>query len=442
MIIKDENANKSMKLNFSALILSFIGSGILGVAVSYGNLYLFHIILIFISFMSLYKIKKKSFKFNFKILTSKYVRSFLIIIAWYAISLLWAPSLELGLKYIFYLFCGISLIISIVYLGKSLSHLNRIYRVASFFIFIEIIIALLESFTAFRMPISSYSKLATHFGKDPINYSAFDNIYNLTRISPPTGFHWNTNDLALCMAISLPFFLCCKNNLIKLCGPIIITLIVIMTASRAVFMGLILIFFLYLFAIKKKLGTLMVVCILSSTFFFSISFLKENENPRINELANSLEAATLYLTGEIDVSGSLKWRRELTENGLLAFSRTYGLGLGAGGSVANQEKIGPVAGRFTSMHNFWIEILVEGGVVAAAIIISLITSMIYNLFIISRKIVDSDMKYYSESLFLSLFGLIPSAIASSSTVYFFPMWIIFGFSISVISLSKKVNNMI
>ena len=36
-----------------------------------------------------------------------------------------------------------------------------------------------------------------------------------------------------------------------------------------------------------------------------------------------------------------------------------------------------------------------------------------------------------------LTAFIPAAIAGSSTIYFFPMWIMFGFAISVILLSKN-----
>ena len=165
--------------------------------------------------------------------------------------------------------------------------------------------------------------------------------------------------------------------------------------------------------------------------------LRESENPRINELANSIEALTLFLSGQIDIGGSIEWRRELVDNGLTAFYSSYGLGIGAGGSAANQEIIGPVAGRFTSMHNFWIELLVEGGIFTAIIIIFWILSVIYNLFIISRTTVNIRLKYYSQSLFLSLMAFIPAVIAASSTIYFLPMWIMFGFAISVILISKS-----
>ena len=58
--------------------------------------------------------------------------------------------------------------------------------------------------------------------------------------------------------------------------------------------------------------------------FFTISQAKESENPRINELAGSIEALSLYLRGDIDIGGSLEWRRELANNGMEALKKSYG----------------------------------------------------------------------------------------------------------------------
>ena len=288
------------------------------------------------------------------------------------------------------------------------------------------------------MPTSSYSPYAIFLGKEPINFSQFDNIFLYSNIRPPTGLHWNTNDLAVSMIIVLPFFLCNKNVFIKFFGILSITSIIIMTASRAAFLALILTYTFYLFFIKKKIGTLTLILTISFGIFWTMFQLRESENPRINELANSVDALRLYLSGDIDVGGSLEWRRELIENGLEAFYNTYGLGLGAGGSAANQEIIGPVAGRFTSMHNFWIELLVEGGIIIGLLIFVWISSMTQRLFLIMKNTSSSNLKYYSESLFLSLTAFIPAAIASSSTIYFFPMWIMYGFIISVIILDESL----
>tara|TARA_Y100001958_G_C21246151_1_gene576388 strand:+ start:886 stop:2217 length:1332 start_codon:yes stop_codon:yes gene_type:complete len=424
--------SKSRKINLGLIVSAFMG-----VAISYSDFYLFHFMLLIFLVVSIYQIKNNEFLLDISILKKNYVPTLIIFLLWYTLSLFWAPSIELGLKYIFYITCGLTITLSFISFSITIKNLNKIFNILSVFVLIEISIGLIESFTSLRMPISSYSSIAVSFGKEPINFSELDNIFLYSNVRPPTGFRWNTNDLAICMIISLPFFLCSKKTVVKLLGILSITTIIVMTASRAVFLAMLLVYFLYLFLIKKRIGTLALITSISSIILWSMFQLVESENPRINELANSLEALLLFLSGELDIGGSIEWRRELVDNGLNAFYDSYGLGLGAGGSVANQEIMGPVAGRFTSMHNFWVELLVEGGIFIATIISFWIVSIILRLFAISRSSVNKMLKYYSQSLFLSLIAFIPAAIAGSSTIYFFPMWIMFGFAISVILLSKN-----
>lgn len=432
--------DKLFIINKNLIILALLSSAIIGVAISFSDFYLFHLILFILIIICIYQVKENEYRLNLDIFSDNHAKVLITVFLWYLLSLFWAPSLVLGLKYMFYLICGIIITFSFIYFSKNIEDLNRIFKVLSFFITIEIIIALAESFTSFRMPISSYSSFSMLFGKDPINFSEFGDVFIYSNISPPTGFHWNTNDLAICMIISLPFFLCSNKSSIKIAGALAITTIIIMTASRAAFLGLILIYSLYLIFIKKRIGTLSLAWVGLFIFLMGMQQLRESENPRINEVANSIEALALYLSGEIDVGGSIEWRRELVDNGIDAFYNSYGLGIGAGGSVANQELIGPVAGRFTSMHNFWVELLVEGGIIVGILIFFWLLSIIYKLFFISRKTINKRLKYYSQSLFLSVTAFIPAAIAASSTIYFFPMWIMFGFAISVILLSKNEYN--
>ncbi len=246
----------SSRVSNSKLILALIISAFVGVAVSYGDFYLFHLLLFLLSAIWIYQIKDNNFLLNLDLFSKNYIPTLIIIFLWYLISLFWAPSLELGLKYIFYIFCGLTITLSIVSFSSSINNLNKIFNVLSFFILIEIIIGLIESFTSFSMPISSYSSLAPLFGKEPVNFSKFDNIFFYSGIRPPTGFRWNTNDLAISMVIALPFFLCSKKTFVKVFGIVSITTIVVMTASRAVFLAILLIYSLYLFFIKKRIGTL------------------------------------------------------------------------------------------------------------------------------------------------------------------------------------------
>ena len=427
---------KSNKFKISQLFLGFISSAFIGVAVSYGDFYLFHFILIILTIMWIYNLKENKYQLSLINYKKKYVPTLLFIFAWYLLSLFWTPNLQMGLKYNFYIFCGLALTLAIVSFSSNMEKFDKVFRILCVFFFAEIFIAFLESLTNFRMPISSYSSIALLFGKEPINFSDLGTPILYSNFKPPTGFRWNTNDLAICMVLGLPFFMGSKKTSLKFFGILAITLIIAMTASRAVFLALLLSFSVYLFFIKKQIGTLIFIWVASIALLLSMISLKDSDNPRINELANSLEALSLYFSGEIDVGGSIEWRRDLVENGLTAFSKTYGLGLGAGGTVANQELIGPVAGRFTSMHNFWIELLVEGGLLVGIVFSIWVFSMLINLYKISRISTDNNLKYYSQSLFLSFIAFIPAAVAASSTIYFFPMWIMFGMSITVINLSK------
>ena len=355
---------------------------------------------------------------------------------WYLTTLFWVSNYSLAIKYIFYIFCGIIITLIIVQYSSTISKFDQIFIVIKYLFCIELIISLLETFTGFRMPISSYSSISSYFGKTPPDFS-IDSLIRLTSFSPPTGFHWNTNDLAIVMGLAMPFFLCSKKLYIKIIGIISISLILVMTASRAVFLGSILLFCFYLIFIKKRVLTLAFIWIFMLMTSWTFTQKNNSEEPRINELANSVEALTLFLKGDLDIGGSLEWRRELTENGLRALKKSYGIGLGAGGSTASQEEIGPVAGRFTSMHNFWIEILVEGGIVFAIIMFSWYLNIVYKLFQITRLKLNPKITYYSKALVLGLISFIPSAVAASSTIYFFPMWIMFGLSISILNLSEK-----
>ena len=439
--------NKPITFTKSGLIMAFLSSAVIGVGISYSDLYLFHIILSILIIFWFYQLKQNDYKFNFYVFRENYIFPPIIMFCWYLLSTFWAPDIALALKYVFYIFCGLTITLTIVHFSNSVGKLNIIFKILSVFFIIELIIALAESFTNFRMPISSYSSIISFFGKEPINLFYNDIMFYYGGFSPPTGFHWNTNNLAIAMIMILPFFLCSQNFYVKLFGVISITTISIMTASRAVFLGLILIYCLYLLVVKKRIGTLSLVWLITIVLFWGMNQLKESENPRINEVANSIEALQLYLEGDIDVGGSIEWRRKLVDNGLKALSETYGFGLGAGGSTANQERIGPVAGRFTSMHNFWVEILVEGGYLITIIMFFWYLGIVYNLYLISKVRTKTRLNYYSQSLLLSMISFVPSAIAASSTIYFFPMWIMFGMSISVILLYRKgqkliVNNQI
>ena len=398
-------------ISFDYIFRGLSGSAIIGIGLSYGDLYLFHIIIAIFLFFLLISFKQNFLKIKIEHSSVQYIYFFPLFFVWYSISLIWSPDLSLGLKYLFYIFCGSILSLSIIYFCNDYNNLHKIFRTVKTLIILEIGISLLEIFTQFRMPISPYSDYLNFFGKEPIDLNSFDLLSQISSFNPPTGFHWNTNNLAITMILALPFFLCANNMISKVVGTLSITIITVFTSSRAVFLALILIFSFYLISIKKRVPTLFLILVFLVILLFGASMLSESDNPRLNEIANSFEALRLYITGDIDLTGSLQWRRDLILDGISKLKESYGLGVGAGGSTALQESSGGVAGRFTSMHNFWVEVLVEGGVIFGLILSIWYLRILYHLYLLSRKR-KNELEYFSQALYLSMLGFIPAAIAS------------------------------
>ena len=111
------------------------------------------------------------------------------------------------------------------------------------------------------------------------------------------------------------------------------------------------------------------------------------------------------------------------------------LGVGAGNSKFIQEKNGKVAGKLTSLHNYWLEILVDTGFIFFLVFVFWYFKVVYELVLISNT--NTKLKYYSKSIYIAMLGLLISAISCSSIVYFFPFWILLSIGLLVIRLNEK-----
>jgi len=119
---------------------------------------------------------------------------------------------------------------------------------------------------------------------------------------------------------------------------------------------------------------------------------------------------------------------------------TYGLGVGAGGSIAVQEKIGGVDGRITSMHNFWLELIVDSGVVFSFFFFLWYISLTWNLYKLGIQSNNEEFRYLGRSFSLCMIIFVPAAISASSVIYFLPMWLMLGFAIAIIEIHFKVKS--
>ena len=409
-----------------------MGTAAIGVGISFSKLYFFHVFLVVLLFSVLY-LKRGIIKDFFPKSWVEFIP--FVFIAWYFISLVWAFSLSHAVRYLFYLMCGLSILLTISKYATTKKRINDLYRVLKIVFTVEIVIAILEGMSLFRWPISPFSSLVSFFGRQMatrhlVNQNTIDSL-----LAMPTGFHWNPNDLSLVMVMVFPFCLLLPNLIKKITGVAAIFSIITMTGSRGNLLALILILGVYFFFYQKKKALSFLIA-----GFGIIVFLLLEEVTYISNIqqgiATSVEALRVFLFEDVQHTlGSLGVRQKLIFVGLQGLQETFGLGLGAGGSVAYVEMVGGIGShKVTSLHNFWIEVLVEGGVLIFLVLIVWYFSLWRHLYLVFTKTTDERLKYYSGALSLSFVGFALGAISSSSVVYFFPMWIMFGLSIALLKI--------
>jgi teichuronic acid biosynthesis protein TuaE len=336
----------------------------------------------------------------------------------------------------FYISCGLAIIITLIYYATDIKTQENVFNILSIVFIIEIILSLLESFTSFRLPVSPFSQYVTYFGRNIKIYDEFNSDIISIILQSPTGFQWNPNNLAVTMLIISPFFLLHSNNKIKYLGIISILTLIVTSGSKAVFISFVFMLFLYIVFLNKKrliifLSTLPLIIVL---LLINLEGLKTNENEKIREIASSFDALILYFDDNTDNANSIGVRQQLIINGLAALKDSNYLGVGGGGSMVVQENYGDINGfNLTSMHNFWIEMLVESGVFFTIIFFMWYIYIIIKLYLIGIYTKHVQLKYHAQALFLAMSAFLLGAVSASSVIYLLPMWLMFGFAIATIN---------
>lgn len=420
-------------IKFSSIVHLFIFTAICGAALSYSNLYLFHIVM-GLMFLSLLLIGATKKRLPIKTMPNRLHYFFVFMLAYYTLTLLWTISPSSTLTYMFYIVCGGVLAVTVIYYGDNEESLSNIFKVSGVAFLLQIFFCILEVYTPFRLPVSPFSSYLHLFGRDAADSLQVVSIANKEDI--PTGFQWNPNNLATTMGLIFPFFLFHKRTKVKWLGILSVVLIINATGSRANLLAvLIMVLASLLFYNKRKL--FLAAPILLSLYFFIPSIAGYLQNNFYNSsigasVTNSVSAISNVITGANERGDSIDVRKTLIRDGLQALGDSYGVGVGGGASGTIHSGFGEHA----AMHNFWIELLVDGGVLfflVFAIWYSVITLRLLRISYRSKN----NMAYYASASCISMIGFIPGAISASSTIYLLPMWLMLGFGIAVINTYYK-----
>ena len=424
----------------------FLFSILLGPAFSYKSIYIFHIL--FLVFLVLYS---KKIIFFFKDLKKwnpkKYAPLYLILFMfiYYSISLLYVSDIILGLKYITCLFFGLSIVIFINIFASNIDKFYTLFRFSTYIVVFEIVIGIIEVFTSFRWPLSRSSFNIEYFGyKLFLTSDILANNDNDYLFSMPSGFMWNPNDFAFLIALIFPFFLFSKNKYVYYIGTFISVFLVISSGAKLCFYSIFILWIFYIFKKGKASRKLFLLLIIASMIFIQYTS-NSVLSKKINEI--SYDLSYVYSSNKIKnnkltdnnseqkiIQGrSVNIRKSLLLIGFELFSEKPLFGFGANGAKKELQK---VKFELTDMHNFFMEMLINGGI----ILVLVLGSLFIYLIILLKKISlsnDSSIIYFRNSFIGFCISFIIVSSVPSSLIYILSFYLVFGFLSSYICCVSK-----
>jgi len=352
---------------------------------------------------------------------------------WTLVSLIWAVDKVSGIKYAIFLIMMASLTAGTVFAVNNVKTL-RVALLLLLLVFAAALgIALLEIITDFRLPTSML------VGK-PARY----------QWAATSVFH-NQNDFATYIALWLPFLLAvpfvARRAYVALPAVVcafISALCLLYTGSRTNLLGLALMALAMLVVLALRKGTssrswqwiLGIALLLAVASFLLLGTRGELPLMRFPWLGVQHWRFDTLDTEMDEGSGSGGTRIKLIEGGVQVSLDSHLLGVGPGNAEYHLRQI-PGLEKVYNLHNWWLEVLVNGGVLVFAGYLAFYATLLWSLFRVARSTQDGLLALTATALFAALLGYVLGSLSPSSAIHFTPMWIHFGLSLAVINLHRS-----
>lgn len=355
-------------------------------------------------------------------------------LVWAAGSLVWAADKVAGIRYLIFLVMMVSVTVGTVLAVNSLKMLRIALLILLLTFLAAIGVGLLEILTDFRLPTSGMIGVPARFQ---------------WRV---TSFFYNTNNFATYIALWLPFLVTpvffSRRVTVVAAGAIwaFLSLVCLMrTGSRVNLLALVLVVpsLLLVLAVRtgmrikwRQVGLAVTVLLIAGLAIYlplagSFAILELSENAikswQFAPLVDQIAAGT----------GSGAVRISLIRNGLTALAR-YGLfGVGPGNAEYHLQRM-PGTEHVYNQHNWWMEVLVNGGIFVFIGYLLFYLALLHNLFQAAVEEKNEVLAYAATSLFMALVGYIFGGMGPSTAIHFAPMWIHFGLALAVVNLYRKL----
>lgn len=378
-----------------------------------------------------------------------YLIFFTLWFIWGLVSLSWAPDLIFSLKHVCLLGIGCITVFFTIWYFSDPDQLKILFLVNILVLVLEIGLGLWELYGGYHI------------------YGSFPKYFLRHNLLPVIGTFGHPNNFATYLSMFLPLLYAWgKNQKNKFAMFFSFTLLVcgiyliLSSTSRANMMAMILgsllalilaaschggrlyrTFFKKIKQIKKINIKILVILILLILFIMIISSaaLYPCFHQQFDLVSNQLTAEVMSVFVNWEYDGSIQLRKVLISKGIDMLKETYGLGVGAGNSQLLMLEHQHETYGYLKLHNWWVEVLVEYGVMIWTMLILFFARMFRDLWKIFKNPKDPSLKMWAEGLIISLAMFCVGVISNGSMTASAHLWIFFGLILAVINVSKQVG---
>jgi len=364
-----------------------------------------------------------------------HIRGYFIFFAgwlgWAFLSLLWVDNFADAFRHLTFLLGMTSFIFFFSFYLKEEKEMVKIYRIIFLILVGFSLLGVIETLTGWHLRTSVVG--------------TYNQAYKLNR---PSAVFWNPNDFSTYLSLYLPFTLGLMKYKKGLFNKIIGCLLycsglylVILAESRAnvlaILLGLLVFLVLNWKSESKKTMKTLVILLLIGIVIIGLLVSLDPELPFWVK-TKTVFAQIYGLPQELkEDRGSAYVRGRLIIYGLRELGRHYLMGVGVGNAEQHMAKYGEDLGGIVNLHNWWLEVLVNYGLIIFLAYLHFYLSLVKDLLKVIRNSGILRLKMMAEVLTVSLASFSIACIGPSSLLPQRYMWFLFALALAVLNYAKE-----
>ncbi|MGI6711806.1 MAG: O-antigen ligase family protein [Bacillota bacterium] len=406
------------------LVTAFLGTLLSFSAIP--NLFAYRILLVTHLVLFIIALTRKGQEMKYDFHVNEYFIFLALWFSWALVSFFWAPGKLHAFKNIGFLFSGLSLIFFNVYYFRQEKGMRLLWQAILLVLIFLILLGLWELVTGLHI-----------YGGFPYYYLKNHNMYLMGTFGHPNNF---ATYLSMYLPLLYTYSKYVKNPVIKIGSVFFLLLgvhLIINSTSRANMLAISIGFIVALiFYFSNGWGKLLRGVIIGTAGVVLLAFCL-SVIPAFSGFWEKEKTEFITNVGSVyhhwSDDGSINVRKKLIVFGLNLVKESHGLGVGAGNtSYLMQHNIEKTGGN-VKLHNWWVEVLVDYGVVIWMVYLIFFLKLSWDLLSIFRTSSSKLMRMLAEGVLISLITFSVGVVSNGSMVSSRHMWILYGVALCVIN---------